>query len=53
MDDHFYQQYPSHRIHSQQVTDSGNKKSCKKYSKWTFIIHRGLFDSQSLIGLES
>lgn len=41
MDDHFYQQYPSHRIHSQQVTDSGNKKSCKKYSKWTFIIHRG------------
>lgn len=41
MDDHFYQQFPSHRIHSQQVTDSGNKKSCKKYSKWTFIIHRG------------
>lgn len=26
MDDHFYQHYPSHRIHSQQVTDSGNKK---------------------------
>lgn len=26
MDDHFYQQFPSHRIHSQQVTDYGNKK---------------------------
>lgn len=40
MEYHFYKQFPSHWIHSQ-VTDYGNKKSCKKYRKWTFIIHRG------------